>query len=320
MRLVLYRGSWAIYERIQGRVRRTSLGTADRAIAERRLLDVNAQRRRKADTVADIIAHYLEDRGPRLRSITTAKQAVRHLGPVFGHLRPDQITRPICRAYASQRKRQGVGDAHVRRELGVMGAALRWHQKDSPATIELPPAPPPNYTYLTREQYLELREAARPVPHCYLFVILAYTTAGRAGAIVGLTWDRVDFVRGLIHLASPGMARGMKGRATVPMTDSAREALLEAQRAARSEYVIEHGGEPIKSLKRTFRTAVLRAGLPTSITPHVLRHTAAVHMAEGGVPMAEIGQYLGHSSESVTYRVYARFSPTYQRKAASVLE
>jgi integrase len=35
---------------------------------------------------------------------------------------------------------------------------------------------------------------------------------------------------------------------------------------------------------------------------------------------SEIGQYLGHSSESVTYRVYARFSPTYQRKAASVLE
>lgn len=31
-------------------------------------------------------------------------------------------------------------------------------------------------------------------------------------------------------------------------------------------------------------------------------------------------QYLGHSSETVTYRVYARFSPDYLRRAASALE
>jgi integrase len=43
-------------------------------------------------------------------------------------------------------------------------------------------------------------------------------------------------------------------------------------------------------------------------------------MAEAGVPMAEISQYLGHSNVSITERVYARFSPNHLRKAASVLD
>ena len=43
-------------------------------------------------------------------------------------------------------------------------------------------------------------------------------------------------------------------------------------------------------------------------------------MAEGGIPMAGIAQFLGHKDSRVTERVYARFSPNYLRGAASMLE
>ena len=43
-------------------------------------------------------------------------------------------------------------------------------------------------------------------------------------------------------------------------------------------------------------------------------------MAEAWTPMAEIAQYLGHSKETVTFKIYARFSPDYLRGAASALE
>jgi integrase len=43
-------------------------------------------------------------------------------------------------------------------------------------------------------------------------------------------------------------------------------------------------------------------------------------MAEAGVPMAEIAQYLGHNNPAITYRVYARYSPTYLRGAANAVE
>jgi integrase len=43
-------------------------------------------------------------------------------------------------------------------------------------------------------------------------------------------------------------------------------------------------------------------------------------MAEKGIPMAEIAQYLGHTNPMITYKVYARYSPDYLSTAASALE
>jgi integrase len=66
-------------------------------------------------------------------------------------------------------------------------------------------------------------------------------------------------------------------------------------------------------------SAAKRAGL-ANVSPHVFRHSSAVHMAEAGVPMSEISQYLGHSNEAITARVYARSSPDHLRKAADEVD
>ncbi|PCH68718.1 MAG: hypothetical protein COC12_09785 [Rhodobacteraceae bacterium] len=42
--------------------------------------------------------------------------------------------------------------------------------------------------------------------------------------------------------------------------------------------------------------------------------------APARVPMGEVSQYLGHSDEAIAARVYARFSPDHQRKAADVVD
>jgi len=43
-------------------------------------------------------------------------------------------------------------------------------------------------------------------------------------------------------------------------------------------------------------------------------------MAEAGVPIEEIAEYLGHSNPNITRATYARFSPQHLRKAAGALE
>jgi integrase len=266
---------------------------------------------------------YLADRGPILASQETLRFAWARLRPVFGHLRPDQITRALTRAYAAKETRRGVGRSSIRRDLGVLGAVVRYNDKNSPAVIELPPAPAPKTLYLTRNEYRALRDAATKIPHLHMFVWLAYRTGGRASAILQLTWDQVDFSRGQIKLDASGAQESgaaRKGRATVPMRDDLAAILREARKAALTDYVIEYGGKPVRSVKRAFKAAARRAGLPASISPHVLRHSAAVHMAENGVSMSEIAQYLGHTSTTVTFRVYARFSPDHLRQAAGALE
>lgn len=259
---------------------------------------------------------YLDDRRQH-PGWARANDAWKRLKPHFGHLRPPEVTRLSCREYAAMRRRRAK-DGTIIKELATLRAALRRHNRNTPAVIEMPRLPPPRERYLTREEYRSLREAARATPHCELFVVLAYTTAGRASAILELTWDRVDFGRGLIRLADEG-EHGNKGRAIVPMTDSARAVLERARPLALTDRVIEFQGKPVRSIRKTFAAAVARAGL-ADVSPHVLRHSAAVHMAESGIPMEEIAQYLGHSSTEITRRVYARFSPDYLRKAARALE
>lgn len=311
MRLNLYRGYWYAVERIDGRTIRRSLRTDDYDEAKRRFADLAARGPR--DTVAEIIAGYLDEKDHTAADGERLRYAWKRLAPHFGHLRPDQITRTECRAYVAARRKQ-VADGTILKELRTLRAGLRWHDRNTPATFEMPSTPPPKSRSLSRKEYARLLAAAK-APHIKLFIILAIATASRKEALLDLTWERVDFERGRIAL---GEGRG-KGRATVPMTTTAREALEQARKASVSGYVIEYAGVRVQSVKTGFRAAT-RAAKLADVTPHTLRHTAAVWMAEAGIPMSQIAQYLGHSDSRVTERHYARYSPEFLKGAADALE
>lgn len=321
MRTALYRGYWYAIWYEDGSIKRTSLRTRDREEAERRLIDLKRDLAapKETATVGQIVQAYLDEKKDRIvdqpRLMHAWKQARAH----FAHLRPDQVTREVCRSYISLRRQTGKKDATIIKEINTVRQALNWRfgKGKTDALFEAPPQPPPRERHLTRPEFRRLLDGCIQ-PHVKLFCILALATAGRMTAVLQLTWDRIDFERGKIRLARIGERQG-KGRAVVPMTDKAREALQEAKTAARTPYVIEYGDKPVLSIKKGFAGAAKRAGL-SDVSPHVLRHSAAVWMAEDGVSMAEIGQYLGHTDEKVTYRTYARFSPEHLRKAASALD
>ena len=246
------------------------------------------------------------------------------LESAFGPLRAPDISRKLCRDYIEARRQLGRAENTIHGELRVLRSILNWSARNQliPAApyIWMPPRPEPRDRHLTRAEVAHLLDGVE-MPHIRLFIVLAISTAARMQAILGLTWLRVDFKRGLINLHDPSLPRTNKGRAIVPMNDTARAALLEAQRGAVSPFVIEWAGKRVGSIKRGMGAALTRAGIKIKGDGvHLLRHSAAVWMAEDGVPMSEIAQYLGHSSTAVTEKVYARFSPEYLRKAAGSLE
>jgi integrase len=309
-RLKLYRGSWYVVWR-DGGTKRHSLRTSDRGQAERNLQEYLRQLERKGGSVSEILDMWIIEKS-HLKSIEIAKAKAKPIRKFFGNLHPDQITRELCRSYRKLRK---VSNTTVRNELSILRCAILWHDKHCKAVIELPPSDPPKDNYITVPEYKRLVAACRS-PHMRLFVTLAWGTAARSGAILDLTWAKVDLERGRIDF-NIGDHKNKK-RTLVPMTRAVREALEEAYKARTSEYVIEFGGKQVKRIVKGFRETAKRADL--KLSPHDLRRSAAICMAESGVTMDEIAQFLGHSNPATTYKVYARFSPDYLRKAASALD
>lgn len=325
IRAKLYRGVWyAIWSDERGATRRASLRCKDHEEAERRLIDFRKHFAAPPGAlVGDIVGAYLNDKDGKIADISRLRGAWAKAKPTFGHLRPDQITRELCGDYVAGRRQLGEGkrgrtlsDGTILKELNVVRQALNWRGVKG-AVFEAPSQPPPRDRHLTRAEFQKLLDACS-APHVRLFVILALSTAARKGALLQLTWDRVDFDRRQIRLAVVG-ERNRKGRAIVPMTDRLFAELETAFAARQTPYVIEYAGGRVDNIKKGFAAAVARAKLG-DVVPHDLRHSAAVWMAEGGVPMDEIAQFLGHSDPRITYRVYARFSPSYLKKAASTLE
>jgi len=155
-------------------------------------------------------------------------------------------------------------------------------------------------------------------PHIRVFLILGLATGARAGAILDLTWDRVDFTHGTIDYRPPGRIQTNKRRTVVPMNATARDALEEAYRGRLSDHVVEYNGKPVKSVKKAIERLASDTGI--HVSPHVLRHTCAVWMAQADVPMQKISQYLGHTSLAMTVAVYARYSPSFMQDAGRAAE
>lgn len=103
------------------------------------------------------------------------------------------------------------------------------------------------------------------------------------------------------------------------MNRSVRTALLRSASVKSCEHVIEWRGKRVASLKTAFGAATRKAGLE-GVSPHVLRHTAAVWMAGGGSPMDKIAQFLGHSSVETTRKIYARYAPEHLTDEAEALD
>lgn len=313
--LTRHRGKWALTFADGERRRRITTGTADERDAEHIARSIwqrltAAQSERLTDLWPAYVRDRIQDgaRADRFKAHWTA------LAPTFANRIGGTVTREDCRAYYRERKALGYSDSTIRTDLELLRACIRRHYGNAAPSLWIPPASKPRDHWLTKEQARELVDACA-TPHVRLFVILALATGARAGAILDLTWDRVDFAAGTVDYRPTGRHQTNKRRTVVPMNATARQALTEAYSARLSDHVIEYGGKPVASVKKAVQRLSERTGI--AFSPHVLRHTCAVWMAQDNVPMQMISQYLGHTSLRMTEQVYARYSPSFMRDASA---
>jgi integrase len=323
-------GGFCVTWWVDGKRRRYRLDALTRAAAEGEAANKVREERAKSagSTIAELWELYRKEKQGK-RVAEAMKFEWRIMQPFFGNLRPDQVTVELCRAYAEARRamisrhKRHVQDGTIWTELGHLRTVFIWAAERKliayAPPVERPSKPAPKGRWLTLAE-IERLQAVKTAPHIALAIRLMLETAGRVTAILELTWDRVDFEAKTINLRTTETGL-RKGRAAVPMNDGLRAMLQTARSVALTDYVVEYAGneKPLKSIKTGFNKAVADAGLD-DVSPHTLRHTAAVHLAAAGRPMARISQYLGHSSVHVTEKVYARFAPDHLREEAAVLD
>jgi integrase len=265
---------------------------------------------------------YIEDR-KRAGTVNVKRieEVRRSLAPVWGDLYPEDLDKTIQRRFIERGARKGHSTATTRQVLSYLQAALNFAvaAKLIPSAPKLakPPPPRPRDQYLTREDAQRLLDACDAF-HIRLFISLSIATAARPKHLLELTWDRVDFKTRIINLDNPAKDRTAKGRARVPINAMALEILATARDAAETDHVIEWVGKPVKNVKRGIAAASRRSGVPA--TPYIFRRTAGVWMAQAGVPMSEICEYMGHTSINTTIKHYAKYGPEHLRKASGALD
>ena len=299
------------------RTQRSSLETKDAGEAESRFaIWLNERDRVEATssglTVGEILALYESEHVlPHCADIERQTYALKPLRGFFGPLRPQDITPATVNRYAQHRR---VSAGTVIRELTVLIAALNhaaeFHGVKDLPTIRKPSPPPSKDRWLTTEEIDTLlataasrrRGKAQRLTRAERFCWIALEAPARRKTIERLSWPQVNLRLGHIDFRTPGKSQTKKRQVPCPISDRLRP-ILERAWAERTNdlWVLDLPG----SIKTTFNRLITEAELE-DVTPHTLRHTAATHMAQAGVPLAMIAQILGNTV-AVVERTYAHW-------------
>lgn len=245
----------------------------------------------------------------------------------FADLKLSQIDDACVDAYVAHREAGRIGrpsqSPTIRRELVALRACINWcaHRKrklirpEQAPIFDLPPDGEPRDRWLRTEEIQKVMRAATErrtgtrLSRAERFLWIALETAARKQAVLDLTWDRVDFETGVIDFNVPGRKRTSKRRTAVPISKALRPVLERAFAERESKFVLDHDGD----IDRTVARIGAQAGV-AGVTPHVLRHSSATHMARNGVSLWLIAGILGNSVKMVE-NVYAKHCPDRLREA-----
>jgi len=144
---------------------------------------------------------------------------------------------------------------------------------------------------------------------------LMYGSGLRVSELCGLELQAVDEESGLVRVRG----KGSKDR-IVPVGETSLVALRAYLAAGRPKLTRPRTGSAlflsargVALSRKTFwlavKQAAVRAGLPESVKPHLLRHAFATHLLAGGADLRSIQEMLGHADIATT-QIYASVERT----------
>jgi integrase len=294
------------------------------------------RRRRNAKTVAELCALYLIDAvsGRLLTRRHIAKKSStlatdrgrieRHIKPLLGSLRVSSVTRSDVEEFmhavaegktATRTKTKPRGVANVRggkgaatRTVGLLGAILSYavrHGMRSDNPVHGIPrfADGRRERRLNPEEYAEVGKALRDAqlmgtwPAAVMAARFLALTGWRSGEALGLKWSDLDLGRRTARLPDT-----KTGHSVRPLSRRACDVLRGLPQLHQLVFPATRGAGQMAGFRKIWDRILRPRGVPTDVTPHVLRHSFASLAADLGYSELTIAALIGHQGRTITSR------------------
>jgi integrase len=278
-----------------------------------------------------VLAIYRREVEPDLARPDLVVYSVKSLVAFWGDDFVSAIKGPKCRDYVKWRCTKGVSQTTARHDLKTLRAAINHYHRGeyglkTVPVVTLPPRAEPRMRWLSRQEAARLLKAAKGCQHLRRFILIGLYTGTRSQATLGLSWiastssGYVDLRGGVLY------RRGQEQRLTKKQTPARLPSRLlahlrrwqrvDAQFGVR--FICHYQGSRVQKLRRSWDTARKAAGLGEDVVPHVLRHTAATWVMQGGCDMWEAAGYFGMTVETLE-EVYGHHHPDHQKGVENAL-
>lgn len=255
------------------------------------------------------------------------------LGTDDARFDPREITVGHIREWIIFRTEQGgIGAATMNRELSSLRTLFRWLHRTGAVDKDVLRPLASLKTSRRLPAFVPESRMSAIVSECgfdsdeflternSLAVLLFYSCGLRLAELVGI--DRDD-------LSADGTSLRIRGKGDkermAPILEEVRDKIrhylrvIERQKICKSEekalFLTQQGKRISRTtVYRLVQDELTRAGVQGKKSPHVLRHTFATHLMNGGADMREIQELLGHASLQAT-QVYTHNSIARLREA-----
>lgn len=250
------------------------------------------------------IAAYQNDLGQFFRF------AAPELGVEPEDLAVEQIDVFIVRSFLGILTDQGLTRKSMARKLAALRSFFKYLCREK--ILELNPvvriASPKIGKRLPHFLYLEQIEGLLRASDCttllgardQVIIELLYGSGLRVSELVSLNRQSLELESGLLRVRG----KGNKER-VVPITDYARQAIngyFKLRRDENQAVLLNYQGTRLtaRSVRRILNKLVRRISLEQHVHPHMLRHSFATHLLDGGADLRTVQELLGHQKLSST--------------------
>lgn len=171
--------------------------------------------------------------------------------------------------------------------------------------------------FLERDEEARLFAAIRSRSEdAYRLSVFLVDTGCRLGEAIGLIWNDIQEHRVSFWITKSGRSR------TIPLTDRARETVAfspDSPDGRRPKGPFAMLNQPHFRAIWNDAKAEVGLGADTQVVPHILRHTCASRLVQGGVDIRRVQMWLGHQTLQMTMR-YAHLATNDLDGCVTVLE